>query len=101
MTEQDIITIVLDEAFHIHKKIGPGMLENVYKTCFCISTTKKEGYFLETEIAVSVYFEEVKMNCGYRADNPCRKKRVNHRDKNPLTLLVPSDSASVDQPSLF
>ena len=27
MTEEAIIKIILDEAFHVHKKIGPGMLE--------------------------------------------------------------------------
>lgn len=31
MTEEEIIKIILDEAFYIHKTIGPGMLENVYK----------------------------------------------------------------------
>jgi len=32
MDEEDIIKIILNEAFGIHKSIGPGMLENVYKT---------------------------------------------------------------------
>jgi len=32
MTEEAIIKIVLDEAFHVHKKIGPGMLESVYNS---------------------------------------------------------------------
>ncbi len=31
MTDEEIIKIILDEAFYIHKTIGPGMLENVYK----------------------------------------------------------------------
>ena len=31
--EEEIIRVTLDEAFYIHKTIGPGMLENVYKTC--------------------------------------------------------------------
>lgn len=35
MDEDKIITLILNEAFHIHKTIGPGMLENVYKTCAC------------------------------------------------------------------
>lgn len=33
MNEEDIIRIILDESFYIHKTIGPGMLENVCKTC--------------------------------------------------------------------
>jgi len=67
MTEEEIITAVLDEAFYIHKSIGPGMLENVYKTCLTYRLQKR-GLFVETEKAVPVFFEEVKMDCGYRAD---------------------------------
>ena len=66
MTKQAIIKIVLDEAFHVHK-IGPGMLESVYKTCLAYRLQKR-GLLLETEKPVPVFFEEVKMNCGYRAD---------------------------------
>ena len=67
MTEEAIIKIVLDEAFHVHKRIGPGMLESVYKTCLAYRLQKR-GLLLETEKPVPVFFEEVKMNCGYRAD---------------------------------
>jgi GxxExxY protein len=67
MTEEEIIKIVLNEALYIHKNIGPGMLENVYKTCL-VYRLKKRGLLLETERAVPVFFEEVKMDCGYRAD---------------------------------
>jgi hypothetical protein len=31
MTEEAIIKAILDEAFYVHKRIGPGMLENVLK----------------------------------------------------------------------
>ena len=65
--EEAIIKIILDEAFHVHKKIGPGMLENVYKTCLAYRLQKR-GLLFETEKAVPVFFEEVKMDCGYRAD---------------------------------
>ena len=67
MTEEAIIKIVLDEAFHVHKKIGPGMLESVYKTCLAYRLQKR-GLLLETEKPVPVFFEEVRMDCGYRAD---------------------------------
>jgi GxxExxY protein len=75
MTEEAIIKIVLDEAFHVHKKIGPGMLESVYKTCLAYRLQKR-GLLLETEKAVPVFFEEVKMDCGYRADILVEKQVV-------------------------
>jgi GxxExxY protein len=67
MTEEEIIRIILDEAFYIHKTIGPGMLENVYKTCLAYRL-RKRGLHVETEKAIPVIFEEVKMECGYRSD---------------------------------
>jgi len=57
----------LDEAIYIHKTIGHGMLENVYKNCLAYRL-RKRGLYVETEKPVPVIFEEVKMDCGYRAD---------------------------------
>ena len=65
--EEEIIAAILDEAFYVHRKIGPGMLENVYKTCLAYRL-RKRGLHVETEKAIPVIFEEVRMDCGYRAD---------------------------------
>ena len=67
MTEEQIIKVILDEAFYVHKKIGPGMLESVYKTCLAYRLHQR-GLRLEIEKAVPVFLEEVKMDCGYRVD---------------------------------
>ena len=67
MHEEEIIKIVLDEAFYVHKSIGPGMLENVYKTCLAYRLIKRR-LVVETEKAIPVIFDEIKMECGYRAD---------------------------------
>jgi GxxExxY protein len=67
MNEEEIIKIILDESFSIHKTIGPGMLENVYKTCLAYRL-RQTGLFVETEKPVPVIFEKIKMECGYRAD---------------------------------
>ena len=65
--EEQLIKIIIEESIYIHKTIGPGMFESVYKTCLAYRLTKR-GLFVETEKAVPVYFEEIKMECGYRAD---------------------------------
>jgi GxxExxY protein len=75
MSEDEIITTILDEAFYIHKTIGPGMLENVYKTCLAYRLQKR-GLSVELEKSVPVFFEEVRMNCGYRADIVVEKKVI-------------------------
>lgn len=67
MSEEEVIKIVLDEAFYIHSSIGPGMLENVYQKCLAYRL-RKRGLFVEEEKPIPVEFEEVRMECGYRAD---------------------------------
>lgn len=64
---EEIISIILEEAFHVHTEIGPGMLENVYKTCLSYRLQERNLY-VETEKAVPVFFENIQMECGYRAD---------------------------------
>lgn len=75
MTEEEIIKVILDEAFYIHKTIGPGMLENVYKTCLAYRLRKRD-LFVEIEKAVPVIFEDIKMECGYRADLVVERKII-------------------------
>ncbi len=67
MGEEEIIKVILSEAFYIHKTIGPGMLESVYQKCLAYRI-RKAGLLVEVERAVPVIFEEIKMECGYRAD---------------------------------
>jgi len=31
MTENEIAKIIVDAAYHVHKKLGPGLLESVYE----------------------------------------------------------------------
>jgi len=67
MTENEISRLVLDEAVYLHKSIGPGMLESVYVHCLA-HRLKKRGLNIRTEVPVPLIFEEVKLECGYRAD---------------------------------
>src|SRR5215475_5386658 len=67
MDPEEVIKVVVNEAIHIHKKLGPGLLERVYQTCLSYRL-KKRGLFVEVEKPVPVFFEEVRMDCGYRTD---------------------------------
>jgi GxxExxY protein len=75
MSEETIIKAILDEAFYVHKRIGPGMLENVYKTCLVYRLSSK-GLFVETERIIPVMLDQVRMACGYRADIVVERKIV-------------------------
>ena len=75
MIENEISKIILDEAFYIHKAIGPGMLESAYEHCLAYRLIKR-GLTIRTEVPVPLIFEEVKLECGYRLDLLIEKKLV-------------------------
>jgi GxxExxY protein len=67
MTENQISEIIIREAIHIHKKLGPGLLESVYERCLFYRLTQLE-LKVSCQYPIPVVFEEVKLDCGYRAD---------------------------------
>jgi len=67
MTEYEITNIIIREAIYVHRTLGPGLLEEVYKQCL-LYRLRKAGLSATAEVPIPVVFEEVKMECGYRAD---------------------------------
>ena len=67
MTENEISNIVIGLAIEIHKRLGPGLLENVYKECLFYKI-KQYGFLVEKEKSLALIFEEVRLDCGYRID---------------------------------
>jgi len=66
-TENDLSNIIIREAIHVHKNLGPGLLESVYESCL-FHRLAKVGLHVVEEQPIPVVFEEVKLECGYRAD---------------------------------
>jgi len=75
MNEEEVIKAILDEAFYVNKRIGPGMLESVYQTCLA-HRLRLRGLFVETGKPIPVVFDDIKMECGYRADLVVERKIV-------------------------
>ena len=67
MDQEELITFILDEAFYVHRSIGPGLLENVYQKCLAYRLAKS-GLYVEMEKPIPVVFDDVKLEIGYRAD---------------------------------
>ena len=63
----DITEAIIGSAIEIHRKLGPGLLESAYKQCLVYSLSKR-GLTIEIEKAIPLVYEEVKLECGYRAD---------------------------------
>jgi GxxExxY protein len=67
MIESELSQLIIGEAIHVHKVLGPGLLESVYKRCL-FYRLQKIGLKVLWETPVPVIFEEVKLDCGYRSD---------------------------------
>ena len=39
--EEAIATQIVDAAYTVHKKLGPGLLEKIYEVCFCHELSKR------------------------------------------------------------
>lgn len=67
MNENEISKVVLDSAFAIHRALGPGLLESVYKECL-YHEVKIRGLTIAKEKPVPLIYKDVKLEVGYRAD---------------------------------
>ena len=67
MNENEIAKIVVDAAFQIHSKLGPGLLESVYETVLAYEF-KKRGLKVKRQVPVAIVYNDIKFDEGFRAD---------------------------------
>ena len=65
--ENELSGIAIQHAIEVHKSLGPGLLESVYENCLFYSLSKT-GLKISMETPIPVFYENVKLECGYRAD---------------------------------
>ena len=75
LTENQIATAMVNAAIHVHRQLGPGLLESVYEECLYY-TLLKRGYNVEKQLTLPVYFEEIKMEVGFRTDLLVERKVI-------------------------
>ncbi|MDP2318829.1 MAG: GxxExxY protein [Acidobacteriota bacterium] len=96
MNAEDTSAIVVDVAFHLHKDLGPGLLESVYEAVLA-RMLEQRGLQVERQKAVAFDFHGMHFNEGLRVDllvNGClviELKSVEHlapvHSKQLLTYL--------------
>lgn len=62
-------------AYKVHSHLGPGLLESTYKVCLPYELSKN-GYGVESEKALPVVYDEIKLDAGYRIDLLIDKKVI-------------------------
>lgn len=68
MSENEISKIVLDVAFEIHRKLGPGLLESVYEAIMEYELIHSYGLAVTRQQRIPVVWKEVKLDIGFRSD---------------------------------
>ena len=58
---------VVDAVFHIHKALGPGLLESVYEACLC-HELKKRGIAFQQQVVLPVVYDGLEIATGLRLD---------------------------------
>jgi len=67
MTENEIATIVVDVAFHIHSDLGPGLFETVYERIMEVELSKR-GLSAIRQKPIPIVYGGVHFGAGFRCD---------------------------------
>ena len=67
MHENEVARIIVDVAYQIHRKLGPGLLESLYEAVM-IHELRKCGLHVESQVAVPVEWDGVRLDLGFRPD---------------------------------
>lgn len=67
MEREVIIKLILDCCFKVHTKLGPVLLEGSYEACLAYELSKA-GLNVETQKALPLIYDEIKLEVGYRID---------------------------------
>ena len=65
--EETVARKIVDSAYKVHSKLGPGLLESVYETCFCYELTKHNLKF-QRQLSVPISYESIRFESALRLD---------------------------------
>jgi GxxExxY protein len=66
-TIDEIAKEIVDAAFKIHSKLGPGLLESAYEACMAHELTKR-GFIVERQKSQPIHCDGLEIEVGYRLD---------------------------------
>jgi len=67
MTENEISKEVVDATIHVHRTLGPGLLESVYELVLEHELAKR-GLRVERQVKISIEYDGLQFDEGFRAD---------------------------------
>ncbi len=67
MTENDIAREVVDAAYAIHSRLGPGLLESVYEVLLADELTRR-GFSAKQQVSIDIEYNDRRFSEAFRAD---------------------------------
>jgi GxxExxY protein len=67
LTENDIAKEIVDAAYHIHRRLGPGLLESVYEAVLAYELQKR-GLRVQRQVPMPVTYDGIRFDLGFRVD---------------------------------
>lgn len=58
---------IIGAAIHVHRRLGPGLLESAYKACLAVELQRR-GMRVEQEVPIAVKYDSVRIDSAYRMD---------------------------------
>jgi len=65
--EDLVASAVVDAAFKVHRRLGPGLLERVYEACLAYEL-EQAGFLVERQVPVPIVYGELSFDEGFRLD---------------------------------
>jgi len=65
--EELVAQKIVDSAYTVHRKLGPGLLEKVYEACFCHELFKR-GLAYHRQVDIPIMYDGIVLNEGLRLD---------------------------------
>lgn len=67
LTMSQLTHRIIGAAIKIHRRLGPGLLESAYESCLAYELDL-QGLRVVRQKAVPLIYDQVKLDCGFRAD---------------------------------
>ena len=64
---EELSAEVVDAAFHLHKDLGPGLLESVYEVILA-KMLEQRGLTVERQTPIPIHYAGLRFDEGFRAD---------------------------------
>lgn len=65
--EDEIAREIVDAAFTLHTRLGPGLLESVYQAVLAYELERR-GLRVRSEVPIGVVYDDLRFDIGFRAD---------------------------------